>query len=89
MTAEVEGEVLLIEVDRPVVTICACLFELGDRVVDALDIGRMMFAVVKFVDLPRDVGFKPSIVVIQVWQGVFSHEIPSSVESIGRRRKMR
>src|SRR5262249_26986302 len=49
----------------------------GQRVVGALDVGGVMLAVVKFVDLSRNVRFKRSVVIVQVGQRVFGHEIPS------------
>ena len=47
MAAEVEGEVLLVEEDRGVVVVGARLLELGDGVVDALDVGGVVLAVVE------------------------------------------
>ena len=75
---EVEGQVLLVEEDGGVVAGRACLLQLGQRVVGALHIRRVVFAVVELVDLPGDVRFQRTVVVIQVGQGVFSHGVPSS-----------
>lgn len=89
MAAEVEGQVLLVEEDRRVVTVGPRLVELADGVVDTLDVRRVVLAVVEFVDLPGDVGLQRSVVVIQVRQGVFSHEIPSSLSIVGAKRDLR
>ncbi len=56
VTAEMEGQVLLVEEDRGMVVVGARLLELGDGVVDALDVGGVMLAVVNLVDLTGDVG---------------------------------
>ncbi|CFS31453.1 Uncharacterised protein [Mycobacterium tuberculosis] len=62
----------------------ARLFEFGDGVIGALYVGGVVLAVVKLVDLTRDVRFQCSVVPVQVWQGVFGHGIPSFDEMIVR-----
>ena len=46
----------------------------GEGIVDALDIGRVVLAVVDLVDLPRNVRLECAVVVIEFRQGVFGHE---------------
>lgn len=77
MAAEVEGQVLLVQEDRGVVVAGPRLFKLGHRIVDALDVGRVVLAVVDFVDLTGDVRLQGAVVVVQFRQGVLSHRIPS------------
>jgi hypothetical protein len=76
VAAEVEREVLLVQEDRSVVTVGARLIELGDRVVEALDVGGVMLAVVNLVDLTGDMRFERAVVVVEVRQGVLGHENP-------------
>ena len=57
MTAQVEGQILLVQEDRRVVAFSASLFEFGNRVVQAFDVGGVVLSVVDLVDLTGDVRF--------------------------------
>src|SRR5271166_6596012 len=50
VAAQVEGQVLLVQEDRGMVALGTGLVELGERIVEALDVGRVVLAVVDLVD---------------------------------------
>ncbi|SKU95048.1 Uncharacterised protein [Mycobacteroides abscessus subsp. abscessus] len=58
------------------VALFAGLLQLGNSVVNTLDVGRVVLTVVQLVDLSRDVGLQRSVVIVQIGQCVLSHEIP-------------
>ena len=79
VAAQVEREVLLAQQNRCEILLGTCLLELGERIVGALDVGSVVFAVVKFVDLTRDMRLQRTVVPVQLGLRVFSHGIPSFV----------
>src|SRR5882757_5492460 len=76
MSAEMEGQVLFVQENGAVVALFACLSQLGQRVVGTLDVGGVVLAVMKLIDLPRDVRLQGTVVVVQVRKRVVGHEIP-------------
>jgi len=81
MPTQIERKVLLVDENGTVVVFFAGFGQFGQGVVGTLDVGRVVLAVVKFVDLPRNVRFQRPVVIVQVGQCVFGDEIPFRVET--------
>jgi hypothetical protein len=73
VAAEVEGEVLLQSADGAEVAGFAGFGELFQGGVDAGDVGGVVFVVVEFHDLARDVGLQRCVVVGQIGKLIDSH----------------
>ncbi len=77
MAAEVEGEVLLVQVDHGGEGVgFAELGELVEGGVGAGDVGGVVLVVVELHDLAGDVGLESGVVVRQIGQRVDRHENP-------------
>jgi len=77
MATEMEGQILLVQQDGAVVIVGPGLLQLRHCVVDTLDVGGVMLAVMQLVDLAGDVRLQCAVVPIQIGQGVVSHGFPS------------
>ena len=82
MATQVEGQVLLPQVDGGKIASLARGGQLVQRGVCAGHVGGVVLVVVQLHDAPGDVGLKSGVVVGQIRQGVGGHDAPS----VGRQR---